>query len=89
MTKKRYLWEFILDLQRHQIEMFHSRVSKKKKLVHNGNVICFEEAYKNNFEYFINLGKHRAQIIQLKSDKFELRIDNYNYDMLLLQDTRD
>ena len=88
MTKKRYLWEFTLDSHQHQIEMFHSRMSRKKKLVHNGIVVYYEENYKNNFEYFINLGKHRAQIIQLKSDKFELRIDNYNFDMLLLNDTR-
>lgn len=85
-SKKYYLWEFKLNNKHHKVEMYHSRVSKKKKLCVDDKIICEKESYKNTFEYTFILSNHRFQVIQLKSDKFDLRIDGISFGMLMVEE---
>lgn len=85
-SKKYYLWEFKLNNRHHKVEMYHSRVSMKKKLCIDEKIICEKESYKNTFEYTFILSNHRFQVIQLKSDKFDLRIDGISFGMLMVEE---
>ena len=85
-SKKYYLWEFKLNNKHHKVEMYHSRVSTKKKLCIDEKIICEKESYKNTFEYTFILSNHRFQVIQLKSDKFDLRIDGISFGMLMVEE---
>lgn len=47
-TKKYYCWEFELDDKYRKIELFHSVLSEKRKIVYNGNVIREDDGYVHN-----------------------------------------
>ena len=85
-TKKYYKWEFILNGKPHKVEMYHSRMSKKKKMCVDDKVVVEDQEYKNNFEYSFILSGNRFTVIQLKSDKFDLRVNGITFAMLMVEE---
>ncbi len=57
--------------------MFHSKISRKKKLCLDSNVL--NESKGNDYIYSFKIEKHYFNIIQLSNEDFELRIDNRSF----------
>lgn len=66
--------------------MFHSKLSTKKKLCLDSQVLVEDQSYKDNFEFTFRLDKLNFYIVQTISDKFDLRIDNRTFDMLMTEE---
>ena len=86
MSKQRHLWEFKIDGIYHNVEILHSRTSMKKILNVDGEIYFEENSYKNNFDIKFQFLKIPFQIVQTKSNKFELRIENKNFDILMIEE---
>lgn len=67
----------------HKVEMFHSKISRKKKLCLDSNVLN-EFKGGNEFNYSFKIEKHYFNVIQSSgSDNFEMRIDNRTFSQLM------
>lgn len=78
-TKKYYVWEFFLNAKCYKVELFHSKISGKKKLVLNSKLLNLAKKYSNDFTYSFKIDKHYFNVDQMGSDNFELRIDNKSF----------
>ena len=77
VTKRQFVWGFDLDGIPYHIKLEDSRLSHKKRLFKNGDLI-FKSTVKNDFCQDFDLGGHHGNIIQY-ADKMELRIDNQSF----------
>jgi hypothetical protein len=59
--------------------MFHSKLSGKKKLVLDSNILTEAKSYSNDFVYSFKIEKNYFNVVQIASDKFEMRIDNRSF----------
>lgn len=82
-TKKYYLWEFVLNGKFHKVEMFHSKLSSKKKVCLDAQVLVEDKSYSASFQYSFRIDKNYFNVIQLNMDKFDLRIDNRPFENLM------
>lgn len=80
-TKLYYLWEFVLLGRPHKVELFHSKVSGKKKLCLDAQVLTEDKTYSSNFNYSFKLEKHYFNVVE-NDDVFDLRIDNKQFSTL-------
>jgi hypothetical protein len=67
----------MLDNKAHKIELYDSKLSGKKKVIKDGQVVAEVEddfAFSKSFE----IGKHSCTIIQ-HGEKYELRVDNQSF----------
>lgn len=62
--------------------MFHSKLSGKKKLCLDANVVIEDKSYKSDFIYSFKIDKNYFNVAQV-DDKFDLRIDNRSFEMLM------
>lgn len=85
-TKRYQLWEFVLDNQFNRIEMFHSVISGKKKLCLNNQVLVQEKKYSTHFNYAFRISSCNLEIYQIRADRYELRINNKPFELLLLEE---
>ena len=85
-TKKYFVWEFVLNGKYHKVEMFHSKMSGKKKLCVDAQAISENKSYKNDFTYSFKIDKNYFNVIQLNSDKYEMRVDNRSFDILIQEE---
>ena len=60
--------------------MFHSKLTGKKKLCLDANVVIEDKSYKSDFIYSFKIEKHYFNVAQL-DDKYDLRIDNRSFDI--------
>ena len=77
ISKRYFLWEFILNGASERIELYDSRWSGKKRLVKNGMVLS-EEIDEGNYMKTFDINGHQCIMIQY-GDKIELRIDNQSF----------
>ena len=82
-TKKYYVWEFVLNGKFHKVEMFHSKVSSKKKLCLDAQVLIEDKSFSTDFQYSFGIDKNYFSVVQLTMDKFDLRIDNRPFEHLM------
>ena len=82
-TKKYYVWEFVLNGKFHKVEMFHSKVSSKKKLCLDAQVLIEDKSFSTDFQYSFGIDKNYFNVVQLTMDKFDLRIDNRPFEHLM------
>jgi hypothetical protein len=61
-------------------------VSGKKKLCVDAQVICEDKSYKNDFTYSFKVDKNYLNVVQINSDKFEMRIDNRAFEILIQEE---
>lgn len=81
-TKIYYVWELMIENKPHKIEMFHSKVSGKKKLCLDAQTLTEDKSYGANFTYSFTLEKHYFNVVQVDSDLFDLRIDNKQFSLI-------
>ena len=77
VTKREFIWGFDLNGVSYHIKLEDSRLSHKKRLFKNGDLIL-KTVVKNNFCHDFDAGGHHCNIIQY-ADKMELRIDNQSF----------
>lgn len=82
-SKIYYYWEMKVNDKYHKIELFHSLLSGKKKLLLDAQVLTEDKTFSNNFTYSFKLDKHYCNVIQSAKDNFELRIDNKKFNIIL------
>lgn len=66
--------------------MFHSKLSGKRKLSLDAQVITEQKGYTAEFQYSFKIDKNYFNIIQLASDKYEMRVDNRSFNSLMAED---
>ena len=81
-SKQYHQWEFNLNGKYHKIELFHSIVSGRKKLVIDGEYLIKSESYLNNFKYKFPLDGIEFEIIQKKIDVYDLFICGKSFDIM-------
>ncbi|MCQ2818765.1 MAG: hypothetical protein MJ252_15980 [archaeon] len=79
-SKKHFIWEFTLNGTPQKIELFDSRISGRKRLLRNGEIIYQSSVEEPIFQKF-SMGGHSICVIEY-GDKIELRIDNKTFDHL-------
>jgi hypothetical protein len=82
-SKKYYVWEFVLNNKLHKVEFFHSKVSGKKRVVLDSDMLIEKTEFSNDFSYSFPLDKSYCNIVQLGLDKMEFRIDNKSFSNLI------
>lgn len=82
-SKIYYVWEFVTNKRVCKVELFHSKVSGKKKLVLDGKVIMEDESFSADFSYSFKVEKLRCKLVQHSSKKFELTINSKLYNSLM------
>lgn len=80
------MWEFVLNNKFHKIELFHSKVTGKKKLCLDAQQLVEDQGYQSSFTYSFKLDKHYFNIVQLSLDAFELKIDNRKFESLMFDE---
>ena len=76
-SKREFVWGFDLDGTPAHIKFLDSRLSYKKRIYINGDIIL-ETKCKSEFSHDFEVYKHHCVIIQY-ADKFELRIDGESF----------
>lgn len=66
--------------------MFHSKMSGKRKLTLDAQVITEQKGYGNEFQYSFKIDKNYFNVIQTNADKYEMRIDNRDFTVLMAED---
>lgn len=77
------MWEFVLNNKYHKVEIFNSKMSGKKKLCLDAQVLNESKSYGNEYTYSFKIDKNYFNLIQSGTDKFELRIDNKSFQTLI------
>jgi len=86
-SKKYYIWEFDLSNKLHKVEIFHSKLSGKKKLLLDGKVLTQTKSYSHEFTYSFKIDKHYFNVDYV-GDKFDLRIDNKKFLAMLIEQNK-
>ena len=81
-SKKYFNWEFNIDSKFYKVEMFHSKISGKKKLILDKKILTEAKSYSNDFIYSFKIDKHYLNVDQIGSDNFVLRIDNRSFTVI-------
>ena len=76
-SKREFVWGFDLNGAPKHIKLEDSRLSNKKRVYKNGDLILLTKS-KSNFSHDFELEGHHCTIIQY-ADKLELRIDNQSF----------
>jgi hypothetical protein len=82
-SKLIYNWEMVLDGSRRKVELIHSRITGKRRIILDGKVITKAQKLTFEFQYSFMIEKHYTIIIQTAPDSYELRIDNISFSTLL------
>jgi hypothetical protein len=65
--------------------MFHSKLSRKKKLCLDAQVLTEAQSIKADFTYSFKIDKHYFNMVQ-NDNGFELRIDNKSFTTLMYEE---
>ena len=66
-SKQYHQWEFTLNGVYHRIELFHSLVSGRKKLVLDGEYLLKDSSYLNDFRFDLDVDGVEVEIEQKKN----------------------
>lgn len=75
-SKTVYVWEFMLNNKMYKVELEHSKITGKRKVLLNGKVLVQRMLYTYNFMFSFHIDKHYLTIVQLSPVNYDLRIDN-------------
>ena len=81
-SKVLFTWEFVLNGTAHKIELWDSKLSGKKKLAVNDEVIA---DYKDSiavFNYSFDLDSHSFNLVQLSDGNYDIKIDGIFFNEL-------
>ena len=86
-SKILHLWSFVLNGTFHRIEFFDSKISGKKKLILDANILLsLDKRPSGKFQYNFKLDKSLFTVYQL-NDSYDLKIDNRSFSDIM-QDER-
>ena len=71
-----HIWEFELKSNYYKIEFWDSRISGKKKLSVNGNVIVENNNSVAIFNYSFQIDSYYFNLVQLTDEKYDIKINN-------------
>jgi len=80
-----HTWTFILERKSHKIEFWDSKISGKKKLALDDNVLKNAKDT-DNFYYMFKLEGYNFSIMQKSDDKYEIRINDRLFTELMRQE---
>ena len=83
-SKKRFLWRFEIDGNQHQVDLYCSRLSGRRKLFFDGDLK--HDTYTTGgigASYPIRYGRHVFLIVQVGDCDYDLRIDNISFKEML------
>ena len=85
-SKKKISWEFLLEQQKHCIDLFVSRMSGKRVVYLDGYIVS--KNYRNS-EYFGNypvaIGKYTIVVFETDNNEFDLRLGELSFSYLLTE----
>lgn len=82
-SKKLFKWTFYMNGNKQIVELFQSKISGKRKAMHNGNFLYEDMSYNVDFSYSFYIDKIYCNIIQIDDDRFEFRIMNRAFSILM------
>ena len=74
LSKQYHQWEFSLNGEYHKVELFHSFVSGRKKLVVDGDYILKDDSYFKNFKFEFEIDGKIVELKQTKINEYDLII---------------
>lgn len=82
-TKKKISWEFLLEQQKHHIDLFISRMSGKRVVYLDGYIVS--KNYRNS-EYYgnypVKIGKYTIIVFETDNNEFDLRLGELSFSHL-------
>ena len=75
-SKTIYTWDFTLNSKTYKVELEHSKITGKRKVILNGKQLVKDIYYTYEFTFSFHIDKHFLTIIQLSPVTYDLRIDN-------------
>ena len=79
-SKQYHQWEFTLNGVYHKVELFHSLITGKKKLVVDGELILNNDSYLTDFKFEFEIDDKIAEIKQKQMQSYELFICGKSFD---------
>jgi len=81
-TKQYHQWEFSLNGTYHKIELFHSFITGRKKLVVDGDYILKDDSYFSDFKFEFEIEDIIVEIRQKKLNVYKLYICGKSFDIM-------
>lgn len=82
-TKKKFTWKFELNNQEHQVDMYCSRVTGRRKVLLNGDIRYESNALGGiGITYPFRFERSIIMVVQTGDCDFDLRIDNFSLELL-------
>ncbi len=75
-SKVLFTWEFVLKGTYHKIELWDSRLSGKKKLAVDDEVIAENKNSVAVFNYSFQLDSHYFNLVQINDSKYDIKIND-------------
>lgn len=88
-SKACFVWEFVLDGVQRRIEIVHSRITGKRRITMNGDLVVKVQKFTFEFTYSFLIDKHYVNLVQTAPDTYDLRIDNLSFNSLMNQQKSD
>jgi hypothetical protein len=83
-TKKKFSWEFLIEQEKHQIDLFVSRLSKKRSVYLNGYIVSKHMKDSQYFgNYPVKIGKYTIVVYETDENEFDLRIGELYFSQVL------
>lgn len=82
-TKKKFTWKFELNEREHQVDLYYSRVSGRRKVLLNGDIRYeSDELGGIGVSYPFRFERSIIMVVQTADYDFDLRIDNFSLELL-------
>ena len=82
-SKSIYTWDFTLNNKIYRVDLEHSKITGKRKVILNGKQLLKRMHYTYNFTFSFHIDKHFLTIVQLSPVSYDLRIDNLGFKGLI------
>ena len=82
-SKVLYTWSFKLKGEEHKVELWDSKLSGKKKLAVDGDVIVDYKTSCAIFNYSFKLDGYYFNVVQIADGKFDIKINSFFFKELI------
>ena len=84
-----YTWEMELEDVKRKLELIHSRITGKRKIILDGKTILEAQKYTYEFTYTFPIVNHYLNLLQIAPDLYELKIDNITFTTLTNRENKE
>ena len=71
-----------------RVDFWDSKISGKKKLAVDSNILALDESGSSHFECIFKINNHTFKLSQKSEDKFSLSIDHYKFKSLMSEEAK-